>query len=90
VQLFGWLERSGYLGRRRAAADLLDVHEATLAQFLNGDRTPGLAKGVDIAEKTGVPVRAWTARLAADAAAAFLVVRRNARRHAGKWQGANG
>jgi transcriptional regulator with XRE-family HTH domain len=69
--LYGWLKRSNYLGRRRDAADFLGIHEATLSQFINGDRTPGLAKGVEICEKTGVSVEAWAARLGAESAREF-------------------
>lgn len=68
VLLAAWLVRSGYAGRHAAAAEVLGIHFTTLSQLVNGARIPSLAKGVDIEEKTGVPVRAWLTRLGADSA----------------------
>lgn len=57
ARLREWLDRS-HLNQTQGAA-LLDVHPVYLGQLLKGDRTPGLANAIKIAQVTGIAVESW-------------------------------
>lgn len=59
-----WLDRTKL--QKQAVAELLGISPSHLAHLVSGHRRPGLAKGVEIQELTGIPVTAWKARQQAD------------------------
>lgn len=62
VQLAAWLKRSGM--NQREAAKHLGIHWTVLNKLLKGTRLPGRNTAIDLQATTGIPVVAWTTRVA--------------------------
>jgi hypothetical protein len=58
--LKGWIKKEGTTGRRRLfeaiRAEQPNFTQASLTQYINGDRTPSFGIAQIIAEITGIPV----------------------------------
>jgi len=56
-RLIAYRDKHGY--KQYELADLLDLDETQLSQFLSGKRRPGLPIAVRIEERTGIPAKSW-------------------------------
>lgn len=58
LQLTAWLKRSKL--DQREGAKVLKMHYTTLNKLLTMKRLPGREAAIELEEKTGIPVAAWT------------------------------
>ena len=56
-RLRAWIDRSKV--NQKEAAEILQINEVVLSQWLSGSRTPGLANALHIESVTGVSAASW-------------------------------
>jgi transcriptional regulator with XRE-family HTH domain len=56
-QFKDWMKRRGF--NQSETAEFFGWGENVISQFVNGRRSPGLARAIKIEELTGIPVEAW-------------------------------